>query len=99
MKCFLQYLDCNTLKDSSRKAWAENTTVFSTCDPNKNTGTFEYGIFANAVTENVVSSDFVEKYLYCLWWGLQNLRYIYAHSAAIAVIIARYKVQFSVCYS
>ncbi|KAJ6329861.1 hypothetical protein OIU76_008646 [Salix suchowensis] len=31
------------------------------------------GMFANALQQKVLSSDFLEKYLYCLWWGLQNL--------------------------
>ncbi|PKI70734.1 hypothetical protein CRG98_008967 [Punica granatum] len=73
MKCFLRYLDCNTLEDADRKVWVENTTVFSICDPNQSDSSFKYGIFASAVTQSIVSSDFVEKYLYCLWWGLQNL--------------------------
>ncbi|VFQ83541.1 unnamed protein product [Cuscuta campestris] len=35
---------------------------------------FNYGIYANAVSSGVVDSeDFISKYCYCLWWGLQNL--------------------------
>ncbi|KDP34243.1 hypothetical protein JCGZ_07814 [Jatropha curcas] len=70
--CVLSYLDCDTLNHSDRKAWANSTSVFKNCDPN-NSITFQFGIFENAVTKNVVSSNFVEKYLYCLWWGLQQL--------------------------
>ncbi|KAK9273748.1 hypothetical protein L1049_018558 [Liquidambar formosana] len=71
VKC-LHFLDCGTLDDDDRKIWADGTLVFSDCNPNNNI-TFNYGIFENAVTKNVVSSDFIEKYFYCLWWGLQNL--------------------------
>ncbi|KAL6960624.1 Cyclic nucleotide-gated ion channel 18 [Sarracenia purpurea var. burkii] len=30
-------------------------------------------MFADAFTTEVASSAFIEKYLYCLWWGLRNL--------------------------
>ncbi|XP_028802291.1 probable cyclic nucleotide-gated ion channel 14 isoform X2 [Neltuma alba] len=72
MKCVLQYLDCSTLNDDDRMKWVNNTSVFDNCNPN-NDISFKYGIFGPAVENNVVSSQFVEKYLYCLWWGLQNL--------------------------
>ncbi|KAL0464346.1 UNVERIFIED_CONTAM: putative cyclic nucleotide-gated ion channel 7 [Sesamum latifolium] len=35
---------------------------------------FKYGIYLQAVSSGVLESElFVSKYLYCLWWGLQNL--------------------------
>ncbi|CAI9755582.1 unnamed protein product [Fraxinus pennsylvanica] len=42
-------------------------------ESNKGTSNFNYGIFGNAIGKQVVSSAFIEKYFYCLWWGLQNL--------------------------
>lgn len=72
LKCLLQYLDCQDANLDARKTWANGTNVFSGCDPNEKS-TFKYGIFENAVTKNVVSANFVEKYFYCLWWGLQQL--------------------------
>ncbi|KAJ6731636.1 CYCLIC NUCLEOTIDE-GATED ION CHANNEL 14-RELATED [Salix purpurea] len=72
VKCLLTYLDCDTFNDGERKAWANGTTVFKNCDPD-NDITFKYGIFENAVKKSAVSSKFIEKYLYCLWWGLQQL--------------------------
>ncbi|THG06375.1 hypothetical protein TEA_006663 [Camellia sinensis var. sinensis] len=74
-KCLLHYLDCDTFSHDNRMSWAETTMVFKKCDPKINT-TLNYGIFENAVTKNVVSSSFIEKYFYCLWWGLQNLRFV-----------------------
>ncbi|KAG5244498.1 cyclic nucleotide-gated ion channel [Salix suchowensis] len=59
--CNPRYLDCDTLEFPDRK-----------CNPD-NTSFFNYGMFANALQQKVLSSDFLEKYLYCLWWGLQNL--------------------------
>ena len=73
-KCFLKYLDCSSLNDDGRVKWVNTTSVFANCNP-ENSTSFNYGIFGNAVQNNVVSSTFIEKYLYCLWWGLQNLRF------------------------
>ncbi|KAK6158733.1 hypothetical protein DH2020_006047 [Rehmannia glutinosa] len=70
--CSLTFLDCGTLRHSDREKWANSTVIFKKCDPNDTTY-FNYGIFGKAVVNNVVSSEFVEKYFYCLWWGLQNL--------------------------
>ncbi|KAJ4824370.1 putative cyclic nucleotide-gated ion channel 14 [Turnera subulata] len=72
VQCDFSFLDCGTLDHADRKRWENSTLVFGSCDPDNST-VFEYGIFANAVTQNVVSSEFLEKYFYCLWWGLQNL--------------------------
>lgn len=72
-KCVSRYLDCDTFDLDARKTWANITSVFKNCDPNGDSTTFKYGIFENAVTKDVVSSSFLEKYFYCLWWGLQNL--------------------------
>ncbi|KAL7112020.1 hypothetical protein ACP275_05G126400 [Erythranthe tilingii] len=71
-KCSLSYLDCGTLTHSDRAEWVNKTLVFTNCNPDNGTY-FNYGIFGTAVANNVVSSGFVEKYFYCLWWGLQNL--------------------------
>ncbi|CAI9284797.1 unnamed protein product [Lactuca saligna] len=72
MKCFLPYLDCGSSNDDERVKWANGTNLFGICDPDNPQG-FNYGIFGDAVSKGVVSSNFVEKYFYCLWWGLQNL--------------------------
>ncbi|KAL3500225.1 hypothetical protein ACH5RR_039318 [Cinchona calisaya] len=70
--CSLRFLDCRTLDLDERRTWANTTAVFSDCSPD-NTTFFNYGIFGNAVTNNVLSANFIDKYFYCLWWGLQNL--------------------------
>ncbi|XP_022982087.1 probable cyclic nucleotide-gated ion channel 14 isoform X2 [Cucurbita maxima] len=72
MKCHLDYLDCGTLNDVDRRIWEVNTTVFAQCSPDEDV-VFNYGIFANAISKNVISFGFIQKYFYCLWWGLQNL--------------------------
>ncbi|XP_074269227.1 cyclic nucleotide-gated ion channel 17-like [Silene latifolia] len=70
--CVPHFLDCNTFNTPDRMLWANTTTVFSNCDP-KQSSSFTYGIFEGAVKKNVVSSKFIPKYFYCLWWGLQQL--------------------------
>ncbi|GLU10341.1 hypothetical protein SLE2022_271550 [Rubroshorea leprosula] len=83
--CFLHYLDCDAFNDGGRKTWTNGTNVFKNCDPN-NEIDFKYGIFENAVTKNVVSSKFIEKYFYCLWWGLQQLS-SYGQNLATSIFI------------
>ncbi|KAK9697500.1 hypothetical protein RND81_08G041500 [Saponaria officinalis] len=70
--CESHFLDCSSSNTSSRMLWANTTAIYRNCDP-KGSSTFQYGIFEKAVTKNVVSSAFVRKYFYCLWWGLQQL--------------------------
>lgn len=71
-KCVLHFLDCDMFSNLDRVAWANSTSVFSNCD-SKQSNSFPYGIFEDAVKKKVVSSSFIRKYLYCLWWGLQQL--------------------------
>ncbi|KVH88857.1 Cyclic nucleotide-binding domain-containing protein [Cynara cardunculus var. scolymus] len=44
------------------------------CSPDGDNPPFDFGIFQQALSSDIVSSTkFVSKYCYCLWWGLQNL--------------------------
>ncbi|XP_057751272.1 cyclic nucleotide-gated ion channel 17 [Arachis stenosperma] len=70
-KCF-SYLDCSFTNNMQRRIWANTTNVFNRCDPNNDID-FKFGIFESAVKKQVVSSNFIPKYFYCLWWGLQQL--------------------------
>ncbi|KAL5559406.1 hypothetical protein UlMin_035617 [Ulmus minor] len=72
VQCLLKYLDCDAFDNENRRQWLNSTTVFRSCNPETATN-FNYGIFGNAVRNNIVSLEFLEKYFYCLWWGLQNL--------------------------
>ncbi|XP_021275578.1 cyclic nucleotide-gated ion channel 17 isoform X1 [Herrania umbratica] len=72
VRCSLHYLDCDTFGSDDREVWADGTDVFKSCDPRSDIN-FQYGIFESAVKKNVVSSGFLRKYFYCLWWGLQQL--------------------------
>uniref|UniRef100_A0A7N0V2M0 Cyclic nucleotide-binding domain-containing protein n=1 Tax=Kalanchoe fedtschenkoi TaxID=63787 RepID=A0A7N0V2M0_KALFE len=72
VKCRPHFLDCIYLNANDRSKWANTTLVFGQCDP-QNDIEFDYGLFENAVSKKVISTDFFEKYFYCLWWGLQQL--------------------------
>lgn len=75
--CKTVYLDCSSLTWPDRVKWLNTTKVFSKCDAFKDKNHQLFGIFAAAFTEGVATAQFLEKYFYCLWWGLRNLRYTY----------------------
>nr|XP_043624656.1 probable cyclic nucleotide-gated ion channel 5 [Erigeron canadensis] len=50
------------------------SVLTTACSPDGDNPPFDFGIFQQALSSNIVSSKtFVSKYCYCLWWGLQNL--------------------------
>ncbi|KAK6153057.1 hypothetical protein DH2020_012696 [Rehmannia glutinosa] len=73
--CNLKFLDCDSpeMGGLDRQYWLNSTHVLSHCDAGNEDSDFKFGMFADAFTSEVASSRFVEKYLYCLWWGLRNL--------------------------
>lgn len=72
--CKASYLDCSTINHIDRKNWANVTDAFKRCTADDDSPfKFKYGIFESAVQKNVISSSFLHKYFYCLWWGLQQL--------------------------
>ncbi|CAI9298284.1 unnamed protein product [Lactuca saligna] len=57
-------------------SWISNSTniLKEACSPDGDDPPFDFGIFNQALSSGIVSSTkFVQKYCYCLWWGLQNL--------------------------
>jgi cyclic nucleotide gated channel len=74
-KCNLDFLDCRSELVPRREQWNKNTTVWATCNASDSSISFQFGIFGGAMQSGIVSSKFMEKYFYCLWWGLRNLRY------------------------
>ncbi|XP_074280402.1 putative cyclic nucleotide-gated ion channel 14 [Silene latifolia] len=73
IECIRRFLDCTELSDAGRISWANSTQVFANCDPNNPDTNFDYGMFQNAILKKVVSDNIIDKYFYCLWWGLQQL--------------------------
>ncbi|XP_021751115.1 probable cyclic nucleotide-gated ion channel 14 isoform X1 [Chenopodium quinoa] len=73
IKCQLRYLDCSTINDNDRIVWRNNTQVFTKCDPHNKDVIFDFGIFEVALEKGITSERFKIKYLYCLWFGVQQL--------------------------
>ncbi|KAL8140608.1 hypothetical protein V2J09_006629 [Rumex salicifolius] len=69
--CEFRYLDCYDKDDLTRAAWMKATNVSTFCDPEE--GSYEFGMYAIAVTSGVTSSEFLRRYLYSLWWGMKQL--------------------------
>ncbi|KAF8010891.1 hypothetical protein BT93_J1508 [Corymbia citriodora subsp. variegata] len=73
ISCLPSYLDCSTSQQPERQYWLNVTHVLSNCDPQNPDITFKFGMFADAFTNDVASSHFIQKYLYCLCSYGQNL--------------------------
>lgn len=72
--CKLSFLDCSTYGKPDRQAWLKVTHVMTSCDArNDDDENFQFGMFADAFTSEVASADFLQKYFYCLWWGIKSL--------------------------
>ncbi|KAG5618646.1 hypothetical protein H5410_018470 [Solanum commersonii] len=70
----LSYLYCSREGNFNLTEWQDigKSVLDENCAEEEK---FSYGIYARAVTTNVLDTeDFVIKYCFCLWWGLQNLR-------------------------
>ncbi|XP_074307833.1 protein CNGC15b-like [Silene latifolia] len=70
-RCQYQFFDCKRLNEPGRETWFISSNITNLCDPNQSS--YPFGIYGEAVTSNVTSSPFFNKYFYCLWWGLKNL--------------------------
>ncbi|CAI9094939.1 OLC1v1030776C1 [Oldenlandia corymbosa var. corymbosa] len=71
-ECQYRYFDCGRMYDPDRVRWFLSSNISRLCAP-ENGGFFNYGIYADALVYKVASSDFVNKFSYCVWWGLRNL--------------------------
>ncbi|XP_038878289.1 probable cyclic nucleotide-gated ion channel 16 isoform X3 [Benincasa hispida] len=71
--CVPSFMDCDTLTLPERQAWLRVTRVLTKCDALNDDKDFEFGMFADAFTDEVASANFFEKYFYCLWFGLKSL--------------------------
>ncbi|KAH0713798.1 hypothetical protein KY289_009757 [Solanum tuberosum] len=69
--CDFGYFDCRRVKEPLRSAWFQTSNITKQCDPT--TSDYPFGIYSDAVTANVTTASFFNKYFYCLWWGLKNL--------------------------
>ena len=78
-KCKIDYLYCGNKHMAGYEEWqAISDHVLITCSvADEMTSQFKYGIYTQAIASGIVESrNFFSKFCYCLWWGMQNLRYI-----------------------
>jgi cyclic nucleotide gated channel, plant len=71
--CQNLYFDCKTVS-SNRTIWYEMSNITRLCTTGN--GFYPFGIYAEALDTKLTSSSFTQKYFYCFWWGLKNLRYV-----------------------
>ncbi|XWS58968.1 hypothetical protein CRYUN_Cryun08bG0079700 [Craigia yunnanensis] len=66
-----KYFDCHRVKDTGRDTWFRSSNITSLCSPSSTF--YQFGIYGDALTYDVTTSPFFNKYFYCLWRGLRNL--------------------------
>lgn len=72
VKCHYLYFDCETKNDSNRRSWFAASNITELCGAD--TEFYDFGIYRDALIHRVANSSFPNKYSYCFWWGLRNLR-------------------------
>ncbi|GMH30657.1 hypothetical protein Nepgr_032500 [Nepenthes gracilis] len=75
-QCKRDFLYCGNQNMKGYDTWSNirDSVLNSNCSAGGDNPPFDFGIFAQALSSGIVSSkNFVSKYCYCLWWGLQNL--------------------------
>jgi cyclic nucleotide gated channel, plant len=70
--CQFGFISCENTGSSAYDAWQKKTQIFNYCDAT--VGNFSYGMFSSALAKGAVSTSFIEKIFFCLWWGLLQLR-------------------------
>ncbi|KAK4843048.1 hypothetical protein QYF36_003193 [Acer negundo] len=93
--CRLAFFDCNNLGKPDRNLWLKNTRVITSCDA-QNDDDFQFGIFADAFTSDVAYTSFINKYFYCLWFGLKSLS-SYGQNLETSTFVG--ETSFSICVS
>ncbi|XP_031385892.1 probable cyclic nucleotide-gated ion channel 5 isoform X2 [Punica granatum] len=74
--CHRDFLYCGNQGMDGYSAWSNISegVLNASCSAGGDDPPFDYGIFDQALSSGIVSTmNFVSKYCYCLWWGLQNL--------------------------
>ncbi|KAI9194388.1 hypothetical protein LWI28_005491 [Acer negundo] len=69
--CQYGFFDCHRVQETTRDSWFKSSNITSFCNPDSRS--YKFGIYGDAVTFDVTTASFFNKYFYCLWWGLKNL--------------------------
>ncbi|XP_015891945.2 protein CNGC15b [Ziziphus jujuba] len=70
-ECQYWYIDCHKVNDPGRDAWFKSSNISGLCGASSEF--FDFGIYSDALKFTVIEPRFLNKYFYCLWWGLRNL--------------------------
>ncbi|CAL5001210.1 unnamed protein product [Urochloa decumbens] len=69
--CNRGFLDCKSRDYPLRQIWHNHSAIQKQCMlPDAE---YDYGLFADALNLDRNRVAFIDKYLYCLWWGFRNL--------------------------
>ncbi|XP_038890160.1 probable cyclic nucleotide-gated ion channel 5 [Benincasa hispida] len=74
--CRKDFLYCGNQDMKGYATWNQTgvADLKSSCKPADENDQFDFGIFQQALSSGIAASkNFIAKYCYCLWWGLQNL--------------------------
>ncbi|KAI6669396.1 hypothetical protein NL676_004281 [Syzygium grande] len=71
--CWYDFLDCRHVQDPGRDTWYNMANLTTLCIYNNPNTPVQWGVYYNFVTESIASCKFFSKYLFCFWWGLNNL--------------------------
>ncbi|KAM0937741.1 putative IQ motif, EF-hand binding, cyclic nucleotide-binding domain, Ion transport [Dioscorea sansibarensis] len=74
--CKVDFLYCGNGHLDGFDRWqnVSSEVLTAQCSVDGDNLQFNFGIFAQAFTSGIVSDEsFINKFFYCLWWGLQNL--------------------------
>jgi len=73
LSCEYGFFDCRRVHDSPhRESWFKSSNITNFCNPDNNY--YQFGIYGDALKFDVTTASFFNKYFYCFWWGLRNLR-------------------------
>ncbi|GAV71440.1 cNMP_binding domain-containing protein/Ion_trans domain-containing protein [Cephalotus follicularis] len=76
VKCNINFLYCGNKHVTGFEDWESirEEVLGSKCSIIDDDSPFNYGIYTQAISSGIASSrSFFSKFVYCLWWGLQNL--------------------------
>lgn len=73
--CDFSYFYCG-VDDKKGQSVLLNTTICLPANQSNNPLHPTFGIYEVAIENITQSKSFFEKLFFCVWWGLQNLRYV-----------------------
>lgn len=89
--CKKDFLYCGNQNMEGYASWNQTGVdgLKSSCEPDDQNKQFDFGIFQQALSSGIAASkNFITKYCYCLWWGLQNLRYVISYLKKPGIVSA-----------